>query len=245
MNRGVAIVGYGKMGRLVEQLAPSFGLEVRTRISSAKNPQGSGLSRESLAGADVAIDFSTPQAAPANILRLAALGVNVVSGTTGWYDALPAVRESVLAAGTALVWGPNFSIGVNIFLQTVARAAALFSQYPDYEAWGWEIHHAAKKDAPSGTLKRLAEEIRANGYPREVNLASNRAGTIPGTHEIGFDSASDTITLRHTARNREGFARGALQAAQWISGKKGVYEFQQIFGELAEEALTSRESAGR
>jgi 4-hydroxy-tetrahydrodipicolinate reductase len=245
MNRGVAIVGYGKMGRLVEQLAPSFGLEVRTRISSAKNPQGSGLSRESLAGADVAIDFSTPQAAPANILRLASLGVNVVSGTTGWYDALPAVRESVLAAGTALVWGPNFSIGVNIFLQTVARAAALFSQYPDYEAWGWEIHHAAKKDAPSGTLKRLAEEIRANGYPREVNLASNRAGTIPGTHEIGFDSASDTITLRHTARNREGFARGALQAAQWISGKKGVYEFQQIFGELAEEALTSRESAGR
>jgi 4-hydroxy-tetrahydrodipicolinate reductase len=245
MSRGVAIVGYGKMGRLVEQLAPSFGLEVRARISSAKNPQGSGLSRESLAGADVAIDFSTPQAAPANILRLASLGVNVVSGTTGWYDALPAVRESVLAAETALVWGPNFSIGVNIFLQTVARAAELFSQYPDYEAWGWEIHHAAKKDAPSGTLKRLAEEIRANGYPREVNLASNRAGTIPGTHEIGFDSASDTITLRHTARNREGFARGALQAARWISGKKGVYEFQQIFGELAEEALTSRESAGR
>jgi 4-hydroxy-tetrahydrodipicolinate reductase len=245
MSRGVAIVGYGKMGRLVEQLAPSFGLEVRARISSAKSPQGSGLSRESLAGADVAIDFSTPQAAPANILRLASLGVNVVSGTTGWYDALPAVRESVLAAGTALVWGPNFSIGVNIFLETVARAAELFSQYPDYEAWGWEIHHAAKKDAPSGTLKRLAEEIRANGYPREVNLASNRAGTIPGTHEIGFDSASDTITLRHTARNREGFARGALQAARWISGKKGVYEFQKIFGELAEEALTSRESAGR
>jgi len=245
MNRGVAIVGYGKMGRLVEQLAPSFGLEVRARISSAKNPQGSGLSRESLAGADVAIDFSTPQAAPANILRLASLGVNVVSGTTGWYDALPAVRESVLAAGTALVWGPNFSIGVNIFLETVARAAALFSQYLDYEAWGWEIHHAAKKDVPSGTLKRLAEEIRANGYPREVNLASNRAGMIPGTHEIGFDSASDTITLRHTARNREGFARGALQAARWISGKKGVFEFQQIFGELAEEALTSRESAGR
>ena len=233
MSRGVAIVGYGKMGRLVEQLAPSFGFEVYARINGAENPAGAGLSRESLAGAEVAIDFSTPQAAPENILRLASLGVNVVSGTTGWYDALPTVRESVLAAGTALVWGPNFSIGVNIFLQTVGHAASLLSRYPDYEAWGWEIHHAAKRDAPSGTLKKLAEVVRASGYQREVNLASNRAGTIPGTHEIGFDSGSDTITLRHTAHNRDGFARGALQAARWIDGKKGVYEFRQILGELS------------
>ena len=233
MSRGVAIVGYGKMGRLVEQLAPSFGFEVSARINGAENPAGAGLSRESLAGAEVAIDFSTPQAAPENILRLAWLGVNVVSGTTGWYDALPTVRESVLAAGTALVWGPNFSIGVNIFLQTVGHAAALLSRYPDYEAWGWEIHHAAKRDSPSGTLKKLAEVVRASGYEREVNLASNRAGTIPGTHEIGFDSGSDTITLRHTAHNRDGFARGALQAARWIDGKKGVYEFRQILGELS------------
>ena len=233
MSRGVAIVGYGKMGRLVEQLAPSFGFEVSARINGAENPAGAGLSRESLAGAEVAIDFSTPQAAPENILRLAWLGVNVVSGTTGWYDALPTVRESVLAAGTALVWGPNFSIGVNIFLQTVGHAAALLSRYPDYEAWGWEIHHAAKRDAPSGTLKKLAEVVRANGYEGEVNLACNRAGTIPGTHEIGFDSGSDTITLRHTAHSRDGFARGALQAARWIDGKKGVYEFRQILGELS------------
>jgi len=233
MSRGVAIVGYGKMGRLVEQLAPSFGFEVSARINGAENPAGAGLSRESLAGAEVAIDFSTPQAAPENILRLASLGVNVVSGTTGWYDALPTVRESVLAAGTALVWGPNFSIGVNIFLQTVGHAASLLSRYPDYKAWGWEIHHAAKRDAPSGTLKKLAEVVRANGYEGEVNLACNRAGTIPGTHEIGFDSGSDTITLRHTAHNRDGFARGALQAARWIDGKKGVYEFRQILGELS------------
>ena len=233
MSRGVAIVGYGKMGRLVEQLAPSLGFEVYARINGAQNPAGAGLSRESLAGAEVAIDFSTPQAAPENILRLAWLGVNVVSGTTGWYDALPTVRESVLAAGTALVWGPNFSIGVNIFLQTVGHAAALLSRYPDYEAWGWEIHHAAKRDSPSGTLKKLAEVVRANGYEEEVNLACNRAGTIPGTHEIGFDSGSDTITLRHTAHSRDGFARGALQAARWIDGKKGVYEFRQILGELS------------
>ena len=132
MSRGVAIVGYGKMGRLVEQLAPSFGFKVYARISGTENPAGAGLSRASLAGAEVAIDFSTPQAAPENIVRLASLGVNVVSGTTGWYDALPTVRESVLAAGTALVWGPNFSIGVNIFLQTVGHAAALLSRSPDY-----------------------------------------------------------------------------------------------------------------
>lgn len=232
MSRGVAIVGYGKMGQLVERLAPSFGFEVRARING-RNARGSGFSREALADADVAVDFSTPEAAPENILRLASLGINVVSGTTGWYESLPAVRESVLAAGTALVWGPNFSIGVNIFLHTVARAAALLSRYPDYEAWGWEIHHAAKKDAPSGTLKKLAEVVRVNGYEREISLASNRAGTIPGTHEIGFDSVSDTITLRHTTRSREGFARGALEAARWINGKKGVYEFQQIFGELS------------
>ena len=233
MSRGVAIVGYGKMGRLVEQLAPGLGFEVCARVNGAKNPRGAGLSRESLAGADVAIDFSTPEAAPENILRLASLGVNVVSGTTGWYEALPAVRQAVLAAGTALVWGPNFSIGVNIFLETVGHAASLLSRYPDYEAWGWEIHHSAKKDAPSGTLKKLAEVVRANGYERELNLASNRAGTVPGTHEIGFDSGCDTITLRHTARNRDGFARGALQAARWISGKIGVYEFRQILGELS------------
>ena len=233
MSSGLAVVGYGKMGRLVEQLAPGFGFEVCARINGARNPAGARLSRESLAGADVAIDFSTPQAAPENILRLASLGVNVVCGTTGWYEALPRVGESVLAAGTALVWGPNFSIGVNIFFETVGHAASLLSRYPDYEAWGWEIHHAAKKDAPSGTLKKLAEVVRASGYESEVNLASNRAGTIPGTHEIGFDSGTDMITLRHTARNRDGFARGALQAARWISGKKGVYEFRKILGELS------------
>ena len=232
MSRGVVIVGYGEMGRLVDQLAPGFGFEVRARINSTKNPRGAGLSRESLAGAEVAIDFSTPQSAPENILRLATLGVNVVSGTTGWYDSLPAVAESVLSAGTALVWGPNFSIGVNVFLETVGHAASLLSRYPDYEAWGWEIHHSAKRDSPSGTLKKLAEVVRGSGYAREVNLASNRAGTVPGTHEIGFDSGFDTITLRHTARNRDGFARGALQAAHWINGKRGVFEFRQIFGEL-------------
>jgi 4-hydroxy-tetrahydrodipicolinate reductase len=168
-----------------------------------------------------------------NLPKLAALGVNTICGTTGWYEHLPEVNEAVLAAGTAVVYSANFSVGVNVFLQTVARAASFFAKYPEYEAWGWEIHHSAKRDAPSGTLKKLAEEIRASGYERALTLTANRAGAHPGTHEIGFDSAADTITLRHTARSREGFARGALRAARWIVGKRGVFEFREILGELA------------
>jgi 4-hydroxy-tetrahydrodipicolinate reductase len=130
------------------------------------------------------------------------------------------------------VWAANFSVGVNLFLQSVRQAAALFAKHAEYEAWGWEIHHSAKKDAPSGTLKKLAEEMRDAGFTRSVSLSSSRAGAIPGTHEIGFDSPADTITLRHTARSREGFARGALQAARWIAGKKGFYEFREILADL-------------
>jgi 4-hydroxy-tetrahydrodipicolinate reductase len=230
MSIGLAIVGHGKMGRLIEQLAPEFGFEVRARYVSG---DVDSLSAETLRGANVAMEFTTPSAAPRNLLRLASLGVNAVCGTTGWLEHLPEVREAVRSAGTGLVWGANFSVGVNVFLQTVARAAEFFAKYPEYDAWGWEIHHAAKKDAPSGTLAKLAEEIRDSGYTRMLTLTANRAGAHPGTHEIGFDSAADTITLRHTARSREGFARGALRAARWVAGKKGVYEFREILGELS------------
>jgi 4-hydroxy-tetrahydrodipicolinate reductase len=221
------------MGKLIERLAPEYGFEVRARFSGGDNPGGAGLSHETLRGIDVAVEFTTPKTALENIHRLAVLGVNSVVGTTGWFEQLPAAREAVLHAKSGLVWAANFSVGVNLFLQTVAHAAALFAKHPEYEAWGWEIHHSAKKDAPSGTLKILAEEMRAAGYTRPVNLSSNRAGAIPGTHEIGFDSAADTITLRHTARSRDGFARGALQAARWIAGKEGFFEFKEILGELS------------
>jgi len=233
MSTGLAIVGHGKMGRLIGQLAPEYGFEVRAKFSGRDNAQGEGLTRESLHGVDVAIEFTTPDAAPENVRRLAALGVNSVVGTTGWFEHLPAVREAISQGGAGMVWAPNFSVGVNLFLQAVAHTAALFAKQTEYEAWGWEIHHSAKKDAPSGTLKKLAEEMRAAGYDRPVSLSANRAGAVPGTHEIGFDSAADTITLRHTARSREGFARGALRAARWVAGKKGVFEFREILNELA------------
>jgi 4-hydroxy-tetrahydrodipicolinate reductase len=232
MTLSLAIVGCGKMGRLIEQLAPEYDFDVHAKFDASNNPRGQALSSEALRGIDVAVEFTTPQAAPDNIRRLATLGVHSVVGTTGWHEHLPAIREAVAKSGTGLVWAPNFSVGVNIFFQAVVYAAALFANQPDYEAWGWEIHHSAKKDAPSGTLKKLAEDIRACGYDRALTLTASRAGSHPGTHEIGFDSPVDTITLRHTARNREGFARGALLAARWVAGKKGLFEFREILGEL-------------
>ncbi len=236
MNIPLAIVGTGKMGSLIEQLAPAMGFEVRASFDVANIAT---LSQESLNGAAVAIEFTTPSAATANLCRLAALGVNTVCGTTGWYEQLPEVRSAVASAGGALVYAPNFSIGVNLFIETVARAAALFAQHPEYEAWGWEIHHSAKKDALSGTLKKLAEEMRAAGFAGPLTLSANRAGAHTGTHEVGFDSPADTITLRHTARSREGFARGALLAARWIAGKKGVFEFRELLNEIGRSNAAS------
>jgi len=232
MTLGIGLVGYGKMGHLIEQLAPQYDCCVKAKFNSRNNAGGSGLTGAGLAEVDVAIEFSTPSVAACNLMRLAESGINAVAGTTGWLEQLPAVRDAVTQNGTGLVWAPNFSVGVNLFFQTVARAAALFAQEREYEAWGWEIHHAAKKDAPSGTLLKLAEEMRSNGYTSAIPLSSNRAGTHPGTHEIGFDSGADTITLRHTARSREGFAHGALRAARWIAGKKGLFEFREVLGEL-------------
>jgi 4-hydroxy-tetrahydrodipicolinate reductase len=232
MTLGLAIVGYGKMGHLIEQLAPEYGFSVRAQFNSRNNPGGAGLTPALLRGVDVAVEFSTPTAAAENIRQLAAAGVNAAVGTTGWFEQLPTARHAVTQNGTGLVWAANFSVGVNLFLQAVAHSAALFAKQQEYDAWGWEIHHAAKKDAPSGTLRKLAEEMCIAGYDRPVSLSANRAGAHPGTHEIGFDSAADTITLRHTARSREGFARGALRAARWVAGKKGLFEFREILGEL-------------
>ncbi len=228
----LAIVGYGKMGRMVEQLAPEFGFDVKLKLDEYNNASYSGLTSENFKGIDAAIEFSVPEAAVGNIERLAKLGVNTVVGTTGWLDRLGHIRSVVEESGTALVWSPNYSIGVNVFARAVAETARLMQDQDGYGAWAWEIHHATKKDAPSGTLLKLVEEMRRAGFARTIDTGSNRAGAHPGTHEIGFDSSDDTITLRHTARSRLGFARGALKAAQWLHGKKGFYEFSEIlFGQ--------------
>jgi 4-hydroxy-tetrahydrodipicolinate reductase len=209
------------MGKLIEQLAPEYGFTVHACVDV-------GYNQDSLKGSDVAIEFSTPHTALANIESLAALGIPTVVGTTGWLEHLDRARTAVERGGAGLVWAANFSIGVNVFLRAVHEVARLLANEPAYGAWAWEIHHNTKKDAPSGTLLALVNEMKAAGYQRNIDISSNRAGAHPGTHEIGFDSAADTITLRHTARSREGFARGALKAAQWIPGKKGVFEFKEI-----------------
>jgi 4-hydroxy-tetrahydrodipicolinate reductase len=227
-TRRIAIVGYGKMGRLIEQLAPGYGFEIALKLDEFNNRHFEGLTAENFAGIDVAIDFSIPAAVPRNAEGIAALGVNLVIGTTGWQEHMATVKAAVERHGVGAVWSPNYSVGVNAFFRLVAEAARLLSQQPEYGSWAWEIHHSTKKDAPSGTLLKLVEEMQKAGYARPIDVSSNRAGAHPGTHEIGFDSSSDSITLRHTARSREGFARGALQAAQWIVGKKGFHEFGKI-----------------
>jgi 4-hydroxy-tetrahydrodipicolinate reductase len=224
----LAIVGYGKMGKLIEQLAPEYGFAVKLKLDEFNNAQCEGLTPENFQGIDVAIDFSIPSAVLPNVRCIAGLGVNIVVGTTGWQEHLERVRGLVEKQGTGLVWSPNYSIGVNAFFRLVAEAAKLLSNQPEYGAWAYEIHHSTKKDAPSGTLLKLVDEMKKAGFPRAIDVSSNRAGAHPGTHEIGFDSAADTISLRHVARSREGFARGALKAAQWIMGKKGFYEFSEI-----------------
>ncbi len=224
----LAIVGYGKMGRLIEQLAPDYGFAVTLKLDEFNNSKGEGITRENFKAVDVAVDFSIPPAVRGNVEAIAALGVNLVIGTTGWTEHVDAVKLAVARTGIGLVWSPNYSVGVNAFFRLVSEAARLLAAQPEYGAWAWEIHHSAKKDAPSGTLLKLVEDMKKAGYARPIDVGSNRAGTVPGTHEIGFDSAADTITLRHTARSREGFARGALKAAQWVIGKKGFFEFGDI-----------------
>jgi 4-hydroxy-tetrahydrodipicolinate reductase len=238
MPRNLAIVGYGKMGRLIELLAPDAGFSVGLKLDIDTNVNQKGITPESFRGVDVAIEFSTPHTAVANVEALCAIGVPTIVGTTGWYGEIDRVRATVDHYGVGVVYSPNYSIGVNVFRRVVAEAAHLLASQPEYGAWAWEVHHTAKKDAPSGTLLQLIEEMQHAGFSRRIDASSNRAGANPGTHEIGFDSQADTITLRHTARSREGFARGALKAAQWVIGKQGLHEFGDVI--FSGDAKTAR-----
>jgi len=228
MARNLAIVGYGRMGRLIESLAPEYGFQVALKLDEHNNSNFEGVTPDAFRTVDAAIEFSIPSAVPENIRRISALGVNMVIGATGWLGQMEEIKAVVEKSGTGLVWSPNFSVGMQAFFRIVAEAARLMATEPAYESWAWEIHHSAKKDAPSGTLLKLVEQMKNAGYNRTIDVSSNRAGAIPGTHEIGFDTAADTITLCHTARSREGFARGALKAAQWVVGKRGFFEFGEI-----------------
>jgi 4-hydroxy-tetrahydrodipicolinate reductase len=224
----VLLLGYGKMGRLVESLAPQYGCEVVGIVDPLRG--GDGVDSDRWRGVDVAIDFTTPEAVPANMALLAGRGINMVVGTTGWGSHQPELRRMVSEAGIGVVVAPNFSTGVVLFEALAGAAAKLFSTQPDFSAFIHESHHAAKKDAPSGTALLLKSVMEASGYMRPIDVASTRAGHIPGTHSIGFDGPAETVTLTHTARDRTAFARGALGAAAWIKGRRGWYTMHDVLG---------------
>jgi 4-hydroxy-tetrahydrodipicolinate reductase len=228
----IAILGYGKMGRLVETVALEQGLGIGLKLDINDNKEGKGITPDSMAGVDVAIEFSQPDAVVTNIKAAARAGVNLVVGTTGWFEQRGLVEKFVSDSGTGMVYGANFSLGMNLFFEIVAHAAKVVGMIPQYDAYVHEEHHNAKKDAPSGTALNLLDLIRPYLGNPNPSITCVRAGRIPGTHVIGFDSEADSILLEHRARSRRGFAEGAVLAARWIAGKKGLYDFRQIFREI-------------
>ena len=217
----VLLVGYGRMGRLVDQLAGEAGVEIAGRLTS-----GTPLETTSLDGVDVAIDFSTAAAVPANVPKLAARGISVVIGTTGWQASEAEVRAAVREFPIGVLAAPNFAIGVNAFFAIAERAAELLARR-GFAPYIHEAHHSAKKDAPSGTALALQSVVVTAGG-QTVDMASTRAGFIPGTHTVGFDAAAETVTLTHTARDRSVFARGALEAAKWLRGRQGWFSMRDM-----------------
>ncbi len=228
----IALLGYGKMGKLVEQVAAREGIEVGPKLDMADNAGGCGITAESMAGVDVALDFSQPDAVLANIEAAAKAGVNLVVGTTGWSDERSRVERLVLESGIGLVYAANFSVGMNLFFEIVSSASRIIGKVPFYDLYLAEEHHRAKKDAPSGTALSLLELVSPYLSGPAPAISSTRAGFIPGNHIVGFDSEADTIILEHRARSRQGFAEGAILAARWVAGRKGFYDFRDVFREI-------------
>lgn len=229
----LALLGHGAMGRLVEARARADGHEIGLVVTSGDAQRGAEELSERLRGHDAAIDFSVASAVLRNVEACARAGVTLVEGTTGWHDQFEDVRRIIDEHNGSLVYGANFSVGVNLFYRLVGRAAELFAAVEGYDPFVEEAHHARKRDAPSGTALKLGTIIR-DATPREgeVSIASTRAGHIPGTHRVGFDSAVDQITLTHEARSREGFVEGALLAARRMRGTPGVVEFSEVLDKI-------------
>jgi 4-hydroxy-tetrahydrodipicolinate reductase len=224
----IAIVGYGKMGRMIEQVAAARSHDVIARFDIDNNVRGDGLTAESLGGVDVALEFSTPDAVIHNIRRVIELGIPLVVGTTGWYEHLEHVKALVGERKGAMVYAANFAIGMNLFLKIADYAAGLFAGFEEFDPLIIEHHHRQKKDAPSGTALVLSPHLEAHYSGRTPVPVSVRAGYEPGTHIVGFDGEAETITLTHVARSRFGFAAGAVLAAERIAGKRGFYKFSEL-----------------
>jgi 4-hydroxy-tetrahydrodipicolinate reductase len=226
----ILLVGHGKMGQLVGELSKQYGCDVAGVIDPMSPLHGEGPDDDRWRGVDVAIDFSTADSVMTNLPVLARRGINLVVGTTGWAAQEASLRQVVAEAGVGIVVAPNFSTGVVLFEAIVAHAAKLFAPQDEFGAFLHEAHHAAKKDAPSGTAFLLKRAMEQAGFQRPIDVSSTRAGFIPGTHSVGFDGPAETITLSHAARDRTAFARGALTAANWIQGKRGWYTMRDVLG---------------
>lgn len=229
MNQpAIAVIGDGKMGRTIAQMVQERGWHLTAMLDAEHNQGGAGITRRSLGDPDVAIEFTEPASAVPNIMACIHEGVPVVVGTTGWYNSLPVITEAVNEEGATLLWAANFSIGVNLFVELARQAARIISK-TDFSAAMVETHHSAKKDAPSGTALAIANAMQGE-LGKELPVTSIRTGSVPGTHELIFDAPFEQIILRHEARDRRVFADGALRAAAWLKGKKGVFTMRDVLG---------------
>lgn len=223
----IALIGYGKMGRIIETLATEKGDEIVAKIDEHNADEIVEL----LKTADAAIDFSNAEAVRINVEACLEANIPLVEGTTGWNDSKDEIKNLIEEKNGAFVFGANFSIGVNLFYRIADFASELFAKFGDYEAFIEEQHHSRKLDAPSGTALKL-KDIVSNHIKKDFSVSATRAGKIPGTHRVGFDGNADQILLEHFARSREGFASGAILAAHWIVGRKGFCEFTDVIDEI-------------
>ena len=243
----VGIIGYGRMGHEIEKVAKDKGITIRTIDPNDDNADFKEINEESMKDVDVCVDFTHPDSVISNIEKISKFKKNIVVGTTGWYDKIDEVRSIIENANTGLIWSGNFSVGVNIYFKIIENAAKIINNVDDYDVFVHEFHHNKKADSPSGTAvmigeiltdnierkKRVVtEELKRKIAADELHISSTRGGSIPGTHIVGFDSTADTIELKHTARNRQGFALGAIMATQWIQGKKGFYDINDMMKEI-------------
>jgi 4-hydroxy-tetrahydrodipicolinate reductase len=222
----ILLLGHGRMGQLVESLAPSYDGTIAGVIDEHSGERA--IADGKFGDVDVAIDFTLAEAVPRNLPQLAARKINVVIGTTGWQAHEAKMREIAKDAGIGVLAAANFSLGVNIFQLAIEEASRHFANHPDFGAWIHEAHHVMKKDAPSGTALAIKGGMERAGYQRPIDVSSTRVGSVPGTHTVGFDGPSETIEFTHTVRDRAVFARGALVAAKWLVGKRGWFSFRDM-----------------
>ena len=239
----IAIVGYGKMGHEIESICKARGISAITIDPSEPDAQYKEISEESMKNADVCVDFTHPSSIMGNIKKISGFKKNIVVGTTGWYDKMDEAKKIIANAGTGLIWSGNFSIGVNLYFRMIENAARIMDKFGEYDVFVHEFHHSQKADSPSGTAAMLGKiivdnirrkkkivtgELKRKISPDELHISSTRAGTITGTHIVGFDSFADFIEIKHFAKNRQGFASGAVRAAEWIKGRNGFYSIEDM-----------------